>query len=88
MAGKLRTARENGLGNENIQGAESHARSFAKAISWRAIALIVTVSIVWLVTDEVALAASVGLLDTLAKIGIYYFHERAWNLSRFGRRSG
>ena len=74
--------------NDNIQGSDSPARSFVKAMSWRVTALIVTVTIVWLVTDEVAFAASVGILDTLVKIGLYYLHERAWNRSRFGLRSG
>ena len=57
-------------------------------MSWRVTSLIVTVTIVWLVTEEVSFAVSVGILDTLVKIGLYYLHERAWNRSRFGLRSG
>ena len=37
--------------NDNIQGSDSPARSFVKAMSWRVTALIVTVTIVCLVTE-------------------------------------
>ena len=64
---------------------ESHRRSIAKAISWRVAALIVTVSLVWVVTGEAGFAATVGALDSLIKLFVYYAHERAWIRLRFGR---
>ena len=72
----------------NHKTSESHGRSIAKALSWRFIALIITFSIAWIVTGKVYFAATIGGADVLLKLGIYYFHERAWNRSSFGRRDG
>jgi len=41
--------------------------------------------VAWSVTRKVELAASIGLADTLIKLGVYYAHERCWLKVRFGR---
>ena len=64
---------------------ESHARSLAKALSWRVIALVITTSISYMLSESVAVAVSIGLIDSLIKIGAYYGHERAWMNIRFGK---
>ena len=74
-------------GSKGTQGMDSRYRSLAKAISWRVVALIVTFSVVWVVTGEVAFAVAAGLLDAAFKIGLYYLHERAWDRLKFGRGS-
>ncbi|MHC4260612.1 MAG: DUF2061 domain-containing protein, partial [Planctomycetota bacterium] len=58
---------------------ESHCRSIAKAITWRAGGTAVTFAVAWAVTRELALATGIGLLDTVIKIGAFYVHERIWN---------
>ncbi len=65
---------------------ESHARSFLKAMSWRATAFTVTAIIysIWHKNWEVA--GFFALADSGVKIILYYVHERAWNQSRLGRR--
>ncbi len=60
-------------------------RSIAKALSWRVLAAIITTSIVWAVTGKLAFAATIGALDTLLKLAVYYAHERVWNKIDFGR---
>jgi uncharacterized membrane protein len=45
---------------------------------------IVTFAVAWLLTKRVELAAQIGLLDTLVKIGAFYGHERIWNRLKFG----
>jgi uncharacterized membrane protein len=57
----------------------SRARALAKAATWRLLATAITATCAWLVTGEVAYAASIGALDTLIKFGSYYLHERAWD---------
>ena len=57
---------------------DSRARSLAKAISWRVVGATVTVGIGWGVTGDVAIAASMGVLDVLGKTALFYVHERAW----------
>lgn len=64
---------------------ESHRRSVVKAITYRVLGFVITVGVTWAVTGEASLAATVGAVDALVKIGVFYFHERAWNRSRFGR---
>ena len=64
---------------------ESHLRSITKAITWRAGGTFVTFAVAWIVTRRVELAAQIGLVDTLVKIGAFYCHERVWNRLKFGR---
>ncbi|MCF7954469.1 MAG: DUF2061 domain-containing protein [Phycisphaerae bacterium] len=64
---------------------ESHIRSIAKALSWRVIATFVTFSVSWVMIGSVETAVKIGLLDTLIKFATYYFHERAWIRSNFGK---
>lgn len=64
---------------------ESHIRSIAKAITWRAGGTAVTFAIAWIMTRQLELAAQIGLLDTAIKIGAFYIHERIWNRLSFGK---
>lgn len=64
---------------------ESHRRSIAKTLSWRVVATVITACIAWVVTDEPRFAATIGLADTLIKLGAYYGHERVWSNIKFGR---
>ena len=64
---------------------ETRSRSIVKALTWRMGGLVVTIAVVWVVTGQVKLAASIGLADTLVKLLAYYFHERFWLKIRFGR---
>ena len=66
---------------------DSHGRSIAKAVSWRICAFFLTSLIAWLLTGEIAFAASIGLLDSLVKIVLYYALERAWERLPFGRKA-
>lgn len=59
---------------------ESRLRSVLKAITYRIIGTITTGVIVFFVTGEAAFAITVGIAEPLAKIVIYYLHERAWQL--------
>lgn len=65
---------------------ESRIRAVLKTISWRVLATFTTTLLVWLFTHEVALAATVGGLEAVSKLVLYYGHERAWDYIRLGRR--
>lgn len=67
---------------------ESHARSIIKSMTYRTLGLGVTMAVAYLITRQWALAASIGAADTIAKLGTYYAHERAWSKIKFGRRLG
>jgi uncharacterized membrane protein len=64
---------------------ESHIRSIAKAITWRIGGTVVTFMVAWVVTRELSVAAGIGLLDSVIKIGVFYVHERLWIRVKFGK---
>ena len=65
---------------------ESHVRSIAKAVTWRAGGTVVTFAVAWVMTGRLELAAQIGLLDTAVKLGAFYAHERVWNRLNFGKQ--
>ncbi|QPC88363.1 DUF2061 domain-containing protein [Mesorhizobium sp. NBSH29] len=65
---------------------ETHARSIAKAVSWRVTGTIDTMLISLLITRSFKLAAAIGLTEVLTKSLLYYAHERAWLRIPYGRK--
>ena len=65
---------------------ETHVRSIAKAITWRAGGTVVTFAVVLVVTRRLDLAAQIGIFDTAVKVGAFYVHERIWNRLNFGKK--
>ena len=61
------------------------SRSVWKTVSWRIIATLDTVIIAYLITDSLKMAASIGSIEVVTKIFLYYYHERTWNKISFGR---
>ena len=64
---------------------ETHLRSILKAVSWRLGGTAVTTLTAWWLVGEVDLAVKIGLIDTLFKIVVFYFHERLWHRINFGK---
>jgi adenylylsulfate kinase len=64
---------------------ETHARSVAKAVSWRLLGTVATSLIVFVVTRRLALSLAVGVFEFVSKIGFFWLHERLWDRLRFGR---
>jgi adenylylsulfate kinase len=64
---------------------ESNTRSLAKAFSYRLLGSAVTAGIVFAVTGKAAISAGIGAFDMVAKIGVYFLHERLWDHIHFGR---
>jgi uncharacterized membrane protein len=69
-----------------FRGAETHARSVLKAISWRTLGTLDTFAISWLLTGRVEVAGSIAGLEIVTKIAWYYLHERVWASIHWGRR--
>jgi sulfate adenylyltransferase large subunit len=68
-----------------IRPTETHLRSVAKAISWRATGSLDTFVIAALITGNSKVAGGVALAEILTKTALYYVHERAWALVPWGR---
>ena len=64
---------------------DSHKRSVAKAISWRLGGTIATMFIVLIFTKELKLTLGVGFFDLIAKMVVYYLHERVWDKIKWGK---
>jgi sulfate adenylyltransferase large subunit len=69
-----------------MRSVETHPRSIAKAVSWRATGSLDTFVIAALITGSSKVAGGVALTEILTKITLYYFHERVWTLVPWGRR--
>jgi len=61
-------------------------RSVAKAISWRFLATMTTMTIVFVVTGKLDLTLIVGVLDVVLKMILYFYHERIWNRIHWGKK--
>jgi uncharacterized membrane protein len=59
---------------------ESHIRTILKTLSWRIVATTTTIVIAYFVFGDVSSALTVGGIEFFAKMLIYYFHERIWQL--------
>jgi uncharacterized membrane protein len=57
---------------------ETHLRSGLKAVSWRFFATLTTFIISYIVTGNIHYAVSIGSLELIFKIFIFYLHERIW----------
>ena len=65
---------------------DTNKRSILKGISWRFFATTTTIIIVYVFFGRLDLAIAAGLLETVAKIGLYWAHERAWFKIKWGRK--
>ncbi|NOR28938.1 MAG: DUF2061 domain-containing protein [Lutibacter sp.] len=71
---------------EAVKNSEKATRSIVKAISWRILGTLDTILISWIITGEIALALSIGLVEVVTKMVLYFFHERIWNLIKWGKQ--
>ncbi len=74
------------VGGKLARWTETHARSLAKAVSWRATGSLDTFVVAFVVTGSPKIAGSVAVTEILTKILIYYFHERVWAWIPWGKR--
>ena len=60
-------------------------RSLLKTISWRIIGTLDTILISWVITGALSLAFSIGFIELVTKMVLYFFHERTWAKTKWGR---
>ena len=53
-------------------------RSFAKTVTWRGLATVITGVIAYLYTGELGTASEITLTAAAVLTVAYYFHERFW----------
>ncbi|NNC51386.1 MAG: DUF2061 domain-containing protein [Flaviramulus sp.] len=64
---------------------EKPVRSMVKSLSWRTIGTLDTILISWLITGKFDLALSIGGIELVTKMVLYFFHERIWNSIKWGK---
>jgi uncharacterized membrane protein len=69
-----------------VANKDAHARSVAKAVTWRVTGSIDTFILSLLITGNIKIAGSISAVEVVTKILLFYFHERAWSLIAWGKR--
>lgn len=64
---------------------ETNMRSVAKSITFRVLATLTTMILVYIFFRRLDLAAIIGGLEMLIKLILYFFHERIWNRVSWGK---
>jgi len=70
---------------EATVSSEKTIRSAVKTISWRIIGTLDTIVISWIITGELAIAFSIGSIEMITKMILYFGHERMWNAIKWGK---
>jgi len=65
---------------------ENHIRSFLKSVSFRVVATLATIVLIFAFTKDITVSLQVGFLEFFGKIVLYYFHERLWNMVQLGKK--
>ena len=73
-----------GLAARGKRKRETTRRSGVKTATWRIIASLDTFALAWFFTGSVATAVSIGGIEIITKLVLYFFHERAWSRIRWG----
>lgn len=70
---------------KKFKESEAHTRTVVKAVSWRVIATLTTMTIVYTFTREFVLTLGIGFFEVTCKILFFYLHERLWQRIRWGK---
>ncbi len=65
---------------------ETKTRSIIKSITWRFLATLTTVSLVYIFTGKIDMAVEIGGIEVILKVIIYFVHERVWYKIGFGKK--
>ncbi len=73
-----------GVSSGNGKRKESGWRSTSKTATWRIIASLDTTLLAWVFTGNLGTAVSIGGLEVITKLILYFFHERVWSRIQYG----
>lgn len=63
----------------------SKSRSFTKSLSYRVFGTLTSFAVVYVITGKGSLATLIAFWETVVKVGVYYWHERVWDRTSWGR---
>jgi len=64
---------------------DSKRRSIIKAITWRILALLITILVSFAILGSWSVSIAIGILSNFLKTLLYYIHERLWERTSWGR---
>ena len=64
---------------------ETNMRSLVKSITFRILATVITMILVYIFFGRLDIAVVIGGLEILIKLMLYFFHERMWDRISWGR---
>ena len=56
----------------------SYRRHALKTVTWRIVGTLDTFILSWIITGSVEIGATIGAVEIVTKMVLYYFHERVW----------
>lgn len=62
----------------------SRIRHVLKAFTWRMLGTIDTIILSWIISGNFKVGVSIGGVELITKMFLYYAHERVWYRIRFG----
>ena len=63
----------------------SYKRHILKTISWRVLGTLDTIILSWVITGSWKIGLSIGGVEVITKMVLYFLHERAWyKFSNYG----
>ena len=62
----------------------SQMRHILKTITWRFVGTLDTVILSWIISGSAEVGLSIGGLELITKMILYYLHERVWYRSAYG----
>ena len=62
----------------------NRSRHIYKTLTWRLIGTLDTVLLGWIVSGDPAVGLTIGSLELVTKMILYYLHERVWYRVDFG----
>lgn len=63
----------------------SYKRHILKTLTWRLVGTLDTILLSWLITGSWKLGLSIGAVEVVTKMVLYFIHERVWyKFSNFG----
>jgi uncharacterized membrane protein len=64
---------------------DSKRRSIIKAITWRILALLITILVSFAILGSWSVSIAIGIVSNFLKTLLYYIHERLWERTSWGR---
>lgn len=62
----------------------ARSRHLLKTVTWRAVGTLDTILLGWLVSGDYKVGFTIGSLELLTKMALYYGHERLWYSIDYG----